>query len=223
MATILEGIRQELQRLAEKGFLEEFALAFNNDKRFRRCNNARPRTDLMVKGCEPIDNYREAGFLPHAMEAAWPDIQPDPARSRERLFSRYVDIGYLAGEWWEGKRYWQWIAEVENSWKERKGTIRDLLLTQAKRKLAVLYPPGPDLDTTGIREEIRAIVTEFAGLGFSESRDAQYEILLVPDELEYDGELVLHAVLLSFSFSPSLQPSDIRCAAGAVQCRNDGR
>jgi len=180
--TIVVGMKEELKRLSEKGGMEHFQAAYNNEPKYRRVKNRRPRTDLMVKGVREITDYDERGFIPHAMEYADESLAEHPEDDKWPHCDGYVDVVYGKGGWFAGKTCWGWIAEVENEFEEFKGTISDLLRFQAKRKLGVFY--HQNLDDAEKVGKFQVAFQAFVDAGFCESPDTRYEILILPGKLE---------------------------------------
>ena len=204
MKSITKGMKEELCRIRNLGQLPVFVAAFNNEEEYRRAKNCcRPRTDLMTRGLrhstneKPINDYAEKCFIPHAMIEA----QPELSSGIEWLFSRYVDIGCQGCDtWFQGKAFWEWIVEVENDWKELKGTLADLLRTQAKRKLGIFY--HPELENRNVKKELKKAVENvfdaFTGECFAESGNTFYEIIVLPEELSSENPGSFRCLNLSF-------------------------
>ena len=155
LRTVLESLTRSSDTAVDTSLLVR---AYNNDQSLYRIRNRRPRTDLMVKGLRNTP-FEEEGLIAHVARR----VADCPG---EVSFERYVDVGLMSGEWWRGTARWELIAEVENNWAELRGTLSDLLNTQAKRKWAVFYSD----DVEGVAEEVAAAVRDvrgaFANAGF---------------------------------------------------------
>ena len=200
--TIVEAMRDELLRVTKgkEDYLRKFVAAYNSDDEFRRTPRSKPRTDLMVKGFQGIEGYADGGFVVRAAQQIhgfeWENVR----------FTRYIDISVLSGDWWSGELVYEWIAEIENDWKELCGTISDLLRTQAKRKLGVFYREKPGDSEDEVCDSISDVFRVFREHGFSESPDTAYDILVLPDKLPNEGlcgQDILHA---TFTFDTSASP-----------------
>ena len=129
------------------------------------------------------------------------------------VFERYIDIAIYTGKWWEGQRFTDLAVEVENNWAEIKGTMKDLLLFQAKRKWALFYQKDLDKGATDLSEAITVASSTFDRQGLSESPETKYEVLVLPENVSSGGLLgvdVLHAAFLSKDMKAAVRPAKVK-------------
>ena len=196
MGLLLKHLRSVLSDFSSD---QEARLIVNayNDEGVPHPRNRRARTCLMVKGLRDTA-FAAHGLVPQAALRAFP-----PDADDESSFERYTDFAIYAREWYSGKRFCKLAVEVENSWNELKGTIKDLLSFQAQNKWAVFYH---DLDgnkienvKTELVDAIRTAWTALAQDGFCESRETKYEIIVLPEKISESSLKQLRVVEAVFS------------------------
>jgi hypothetical protein len=148
-----------------------FEALYNNDPHFKRHRNLRPRTDVMLRRSDSVlksvlGRLKKDGHLPS-----------DGQISAER----YIDMSYSTGYWWTGNKQRLLAVEVENSWAELRGTLRDLLQFQAKTKMAVFYATPPEDREGELLEAAICVAKSFATDGFVEAAGTPYLVVIAPD------------------------------------------
>jgi hypothetical protein len=128
---------------------------------------ARPRTELMLQ--------KDDGIIPKAAgKLGLPT-------SQEIAYSRYIDFSVAEGDWWAGEKGPLLAVEVENNWKELRGTLRDLLQFQARAKIGVFYHKVPRSARHEVEMSLAHVQECFRRDGFSESADTGYLIIIAPE------------------------------------------
>jgi len=209
MMGLTEALRQELREFmstADKNEVELLIRAYNNDEGLRRARNHRPRTCLMLGGVPEIPCYATSGIIPHVGKRAL----GEDSRGCHTSIEKYVDFGVLCGAWPKGQCHWRLIAEVENQWWELRGTLADLLCTQARIKWAILYNANPESARMELQQAVPEVFDHFAKAGFLEHPDTLYEVLVLPDLMPASGPSGMRAVEATFSS---------RAAMGEIQAR----
>ena len=192
MISISEGIRIELEKVSSQVELELIVDAYNNDPSRRRFRNRRPRTDLMVKGLDGHDRYENNGLVAYAAFHALRTKQDSGISDFDSFvqglsYERYIDIGVRLGDWWQGTAYWELIVEIENNWKELKGTLNDLFQCQSKLKWLILFSESPNSIEDELIISINNVYSFFLNNGFEENPMTKYEILVLPERLSKNG------------------------------------
>lgn len=190
MMSISKGIRRELEDVSSQNELQLIIDAYNNDSQ-KRVRNRMPRTDLMVKGLEAHNRYKNNGLIAYVAFHVLKERgfnAPDFVSFEGKLrYERYVDIGVLCGDWWQGESYWELIVEIENNWKELKGTLNDLFHCQSKLKWLILFSESPNSIKDELISSINNGYSYFLNNGFEENPMTKYEILVLPERLSKNG------------------------------------
>lgn len=194
MTSFLECLKKVLEEfhLKEPERQELLVKAYNNDDALRRHKNSRPRTELMVKGLVLDQNGQPAsGFLQKGLIARAATIAASAESNEPPTFSRYTDIAISSGNWWKGERFKVLAVEVENAWSEIAGTIKDLLLIQARKKWAVFYGDVSDSNypraEKALKDAISSAWKSFKSNEFQENPNTCYEIVVLPGKIPDTG------------------------------------
>jgi hypothetical protein len=136
----------------------------------------------MVKGLNQNLYESDYGLIAKAALKEFDLLISDPSIN----FEHYIDITISSGEWYEGKKFCKLAVEVENSWDELKGTMKDLLLFQAKMKWGVFYNENIYKAEHELLEAINIVWKSFEE-HFQENTETQYELLILPESLPATG------------------------------------
>jgi len=150
---------------------DQFRSRYNNQAPYRT-RNSRPWTDLVTRHSDSV--------LGHALERLTKDGYL-PANG-ERSSERFMDLLYFTGNWWAGTRQALLAVEVENDWKELRGTLRDLLQFQARTKVAVFYYLASERIQTEVVEAMKSVAASFLNAGYAEAASTAYLLIIAPDE-----------------------------------------
>ena len=135
MGVLINHIRSILANREVQEHIDLITRAFCNHDTLYRSRNRRPRTDLMVKGLQGSP-FSSRGLVAHAafneMEVLKANKPETDLLIEELSYERYSDIACYVAPWWTGERWCELLVEVENNWKELKGTVRDVLSSQAR-------------------------------------------------------------------------------------------
>jgi hypothetical protein len=93
-----------------------------------------------------------------------------------------MDLLYFTGNWWDGERQALLAVEVENNWKEIRGTLRDLLQFQAAVKVAVFYSADIERAKRDIVEAATSVRDSFLSAGYTEAPSTAYLVIIGPDQ-----------------------------------------
>jgi hypothetical protein len=134
-----------------------------------RYHSNRPRTDLMVQGTGSVI-ARTVSQLTAGIVG-------------ETSTSRYIDFSFSIGDWYRGEKYPELAIEVENDWRELRGTLRDLCQFQAKSKVGVFYSESPAASTQDVIDALKHVADRFRRDGFMEA-PTPYLVIVAPEKCD---------------------------------------
>lgn len=192
MASLYDRFRELLRSPTVQQGIDTVHRAYRNEQSLYRARNRRPRTELMVKGI-PGSVFTDRGMI---AQVAWIEVSElknldgTKALFEGPNFDRYHDIACYIGQWWTGERWSELIVEVENDWSELRGTLRDILSSQARRKWAVFYHSNLPAAAAELSNAVTEVWGHFRAQGFCENENTRYEVLVLPDhDPKFVGEL----------------------------------